>query len=111
MYERGIRFRLLETYFRLTSVMCLEKVGASKDPLGFNDVYTAFVILLLGHALSLSLLMLERVFPPEDFFKENANLSVFLLQLKDELLSVLAFNEKPSVTFPPSLNMSSRENY
>ncbi|XP_021952460.2 glutamate [NMDA] receptor subunit 1 [Folsomia candida] len=64
MYERGIRYRLLETYFRQSAVMCLEKTGSTKDPLGFNDVYTAFIILILGYCLSLFILVLERIFPP-----------------------------------------------
>lgn len=67
MYERGIRFRLLETYFRQSAVMCLEKTGNTKDALGFNDVYSAFVVLVLGYCLSILILVVERIFPPAQF--------------------------------------------
>jgi hypothetical protein len=64
MYERGVRFRLLENYLRDTSVMCLtEKSGATKDPLRFSDVYTAFVILLIGYCISFAIFILEMLFP------------------------------------------------
>jgi hypothetical protein len=72
MYERGVRFRLLENYLRDSSVMCLtEKSGATKDPLGFNDVYTAFVILLIGYCISFAIFILEIIFPPPHHYHDD----------------------------------------
>ncbi|CAL8122830.1 unnamed protein product [Orchesella dallaii] len=61
MHERGLRYRLLENYFRATGVMCLDLSASEKEPLGLNDVVTAYVILLLGYLLSLTVFVIEKM--------------------------------------------------
>lgn len=61
MYERGIRFRLMQQYIKENSLSCLDLNASEKDPLGFNDVVTAYVILFIGYVLSLTFLVFEKL--------------------------------------------------
>ena len=61
MYERGVRHRLMTNFFRQNSVTCLDLNASEKEPLGFNDVVTAYVILLIGYMLSLTIFVMEKM--------------------------------------------------
>jgi len=62
LFERGVRNRLQKDYDRKTSPSCLLTGSSQKEPLGFNDVFTAFVILMGGYFASLVVFFWEIIF-------------------------------------------------
>jgi hypothetical protein len=60
MQERGIKSRLLRHYILATSTQCLKTESAFQDDLGLRDVFTAFVLLLFGFAMSFFIVLGEK---------------------------------------------------
>lgn len=60
LHERGIRERRVAEYMRATTIQCLENSHIFHTDLGLRDVFTAFVLILLGTVLSLIIVLGEK---------------------------------------------------
>lgn len=66
MIERGLNFRYRKTYEDSKAINCpkknLERGRTVVDPVLFTDVFTTFLVILVGWLLAVSVFLTERLY-------------------------------------------------
>lgn len=63
MIGRGLNYRYVHLYREVTSLKCSDSLSSSQvfHPLGYSDMFTAFMIVFMGAMAAVALVILERV--------------------------------------------------